>query len=92
MRPIDPGESYGWYTVFGANQPEYLPLPARIDQEGATFTIFDLSLDERKAIMDGARIGLRIATYGSPLQPFHVAVEGTEEWPYETVPTTPEER
>lgn len=83
MKPIDPGDNYGASRVYGANQPEYAPLPARLDSDGGTFTLWELSLDERAAILDGARIGLRLLTFGAPLQPVYLAVEGTEAWPYQ---------
>lgn len=86
MIPVDPGEGIGRLVTYGAGQAEYLPLPARIDHEGGTFTVWSLSLEERAAILDGARIGLRLLTFGQPLQPIHLAVEGTADWPYETVP------
>lgn len=85
MTPVDPGENYGEFRVYGANQPEYTPLPARLDSDGATLTLWNLSLDERAAILDGARIGLRLLTFGNPVQPVYLAVEGTEGWPYQEV-------
>ena len=86
MQPIDPGEQYGAARVYAANQPEYNPLVSRIDAEGATFTLWELSEDERRAILDGARIGLRMQTFGGPLQPVYLAVEGTVDWPYDHQP------
>lgn len=83
MIPVDPGEQYGALIIYGAVQPVYNPLPARRDGEGGTFTVWSLSLEERQAILDGARIGLRLMTFGQPLQPVYLAVEGTEGWPYQ---------
>lgn len=86
MIPIDPGEDIGRLVVYAATQPEYAPLIARVDQEGGTFTLWTLTLEERQAILDGARIGLRILTFGHPLQPIHLAIEGISDWPYEVAP------
>lgn len=86
MKPIDPGEHIGRLVLYGAGQEEYESLPARVDQEGATFTKWSLSPEERQAILDGARVGLRILTFGNPLQPVYLAIEGTDAWPYEEVP------
>lgn len=83
MKPVDPGERYGREVVYGASQPEYEPLPSRIDNEGGSFTLWELSEEERRAIIDGGHIGLRVLTFGQPLQPVYLAVEGTEGWPYE---------
>lgn len=91
MKPIDPGEEYGRLVVYGADQPEYLPLPSRVTDDGlaAAFTLWELSFDERQAILDGARIGLQILTFGRAMQPVYLAVEGTEGWPYEPPQAAP---
>lgn len=86
MHPIDPGEGIGKPVTYGAGQPDYNALVARVDSDGAIFTLWQLSEAERGAILDGARIGLRILTFGRPLQPVYLAVEGTDGWPYEAVP------
>ena len=79
MKPVDPGDDYGDLVVYGAHQPEYLSLPSRVF-EGLSFTLWELSFEERQAILDGARIGLRMMTFGQPLQPVYLAVEGTDDW------------
>lgn len=85
MIPVDPGEEFGQLVVYGRDQPEYNPLPSRVDSEGGSFTLWELSLEERQAILDGARLGLRLLTFGQPLQPVYLAIEGTERWPYTRV-------
>ena len=82
MKPVDPGEEYGRLVTYGSGQPEYEPLPARVDHEGGTFTIWELSEDDLAAIRSGARVGLRLLTFGLPLQPLYLAVESTAAWPY----------
>lgn len=86
MIPIDIGEKYGVRRVYAANQPPYQPLVTNVDQEGGVFSVWQLTLEERQAILDGARIGLRMLTFGQPLQPINLSVEGTPDWPYEEVP------
>ena len=82
MKPSDPGAEYGESRIYGALQPQYEPLPARVDEEQGTLTKWELSLDERRAILDGAKVGLRVLTFGQPLQPVYLFVEGTDGDPY----------
>lgn len=77
MKPIDP-ELEGYPTVvFAEDQPEYEPLPAAI-VGNALYTKWQLTENERRAIMDGARVDLLIWTCGRPLQPVVLQVEGVE--------------
>ena len=85
MNPIDPGEQYGQLKVYGAGQPEYTPLPTRVDDESAALSKWELSLEERRALMDGARVCLRHLTFGQALQPVYLFIEGTEGDPYGAV-------
>lgn len=86
MQPIDPGEDKGELVTYGAGQAEYEPLPSRVglDYDGnvASLTLWQLSEDERRAILDGARLGLRVLTFGRPLQPVYLYIEGTERDPF----------
>ena len=86
MIPIDPGEDYGELRVYGTGQLEYLPLPCRVDAERASVTKWQLSENERRAILDGAKVGLRILTFGYALQPVYLWIEGTEGDPYRLLP------
>lgn len=83
MKPIDPGERYGQEIIYAKNQPEYLSLPARIDKDGGTFTLWELSWRERLAALTFGKLSLRILTFGHPLSPMHLGFKGTMEWPYE---------
>lgn len=77
MKAIEPlGE--GALVVYAANQPEYDPLPARRLPDGTLRTRWQPDAIERRAILDGACIELEILTFGNPLQPVRLAVEGTE--------------
>ena len=62
-------------VVFGANQPEYKPLPGEI------LTCWDLSPDELKRVQETGKIWLGVLTFGQPLQPVFVAVDKPE--PYD---------
>ncbi|MGE0227778.1 MAG: hypothetical protein AB7I38_11065 [Dehalococcoidia bacterium] len=64
--------------LIGANQPEYEPLPAVMfpGPEGRMVTRWRPSLDERRAIMDGACVELAVMTFNEPLQPVLLGVQG----------------
>jgi hypothetical protein len=66
-------------VVYAANQPQYNPLPALVDAEGTVHTRWQLTEDERRAIMDGACVTLALMTFGDPLQPIRLGVEGIGE-------------
>lgn len=70
-------------VVFGANQPEYKPLPAemRPGQSGEIVTCWELSPDELKQIQETGKIWVSLLTFGQPLQPVLVSVDKPE--PYD---------
>lgn len=70
-------------VVFGANQPEYKPLPAesRGGKSGEILTCWELSPDELKRIQETGKIWLVVLTFGQPMQPVHLSVEKPE--PYD---------
>lgn len=79
MRPIKPPESYGGVEVtFAKDQPEYLQMPARTDGQ-TVVTTWELTAVERAAILAGAPLVLQICTFGQPLQPLSLYVQGIEE-------------
>ena len=63
-------------VVYGADQPEYLPLPGVEVEPGVTLTRWSLTEAERRAITGGAHIDLFLHHFGQPLQPVRVQVEG----------------
>ena len=82
MIPVDPGEEYGTLRTYGANQAEYQPLPSRVYPGGhVVLTKWSLSLDERAAILDGADLYLHVLTFGHPLQPVSLWIEGSDDDP-----------
>jgi len=80
MKPVDlEAEGYENVIVFAKYQPEYEPLPAVQVEPGLVWTKWQLSGAERRAIMDGARVELFVWTFGQPLQPVALKIEGVEE-------------
>ena len=68
----------GANIVFGANQPEYQPLPAEFvgkPKTGQINTCWELSADELKQIQETGKIWVSILTFGQPLQPVLVSVD-----------------
>lgn len=75
MQPIN---FDGANIVFGANQPEYQPLPAECvgkPETGQINTCWELSPDELKQIQETGKIWVSILTFGQPLQPVLVSVD-----------------
>lgn len=87
MKPVTPRSSgRGKPVVFGADQqPQYRPLPALVEErlEGVVDvkTEWELTGTERNAIAHGARLKLSVLTFGKPLQPVLLTVEGVEPEP-----------
>ena len=77
MKPVDlETEGHENVVVFAKDQPQYEPLPAQRQENGVIWTRWQLTEDGRRAIMDGARVDLWVWTFGNPLQPVRLAVEG----------------
>lgn len=80
MKPVEPHQQPGGRrVVFAADQPQYDPLPAVIDSEGVIHTRWQLSADERRAVLDGSCLELMVWTFGQALQPVYLRIEGVEE-------------
>ena len=76
MKPI---EFEGVNVVYGANQPEYIPLPGQRRGEcGELLTCWELTPDEIKKIQETGKIWLSILTFGQPLQPVRLSVDKIE--------------
>lgn len=78
MKPI---KFDGINAVFGANQPEYQPLPAeRVGKPktGQVNTCWELSKDELKQIRETGKIWVSLLTFGQPLQPVLISVDKPE--------------
>lgn len=80
---MEPIKFDGANVVYGANQPEYKPLPAerRPGHSGEIVTCWELSPDELKQIQETGKIWVSLLTFGKPLQPVLVSVYKPE--PYD---------
>lgn len=66
MKPINfPGSN----VVFGANQPEYLPLPALKLPDGEVITCWELTDEDVENIQKNRKFYLSQLTFNRPLQP-----------------------
>lgn len=75
---MEPIKFDGANVVFGADQPEYKPLPAeRVGkpETGQIITCWSLSPDELKKVQETGQIYVSLLTFGQPLQPVLVAVD-----------------
>jgi hypothetical protein len=75
MEPINFEESD---VIYGENQPEYMPLPAKFGDRklGEIHTCWKLSPEEISEIQKTGVIWLSILTFRNPLQP--VALSATK--------------
>jgi hypothetical protein len=71
MTPIDVSPSRpvaGGAKVYGADQPEYLPLPAWADGHRVV-TRWRLTWRERIVALFGRSLYMEVLTFGQPIQP-----------------------
>jgi len=61
--------------VFAEDQPEYLPLPAYMDEEGLVISCWKPSLKERIKILFKGKIYVSMLTFNHPLQPIRLDTE-----------------
>ena len=74
MKPI---KFEGANVVFGANQPEYIPLPAQVlpGEYGQIITCWELTPEELETVKKTGKIWLSVLTFGQPLQPVLLTAE-----------------
>lgn len=80
MNPVHPSELPGTFPiVFGVNQPEYRPLPARTNHAGRVITEWEISEEEHHAIVAAGperdftlHVRVHQLTANKPLQPIRV--------------------
>jgi hypothetical protein len=81
MLPRDPEKPYGADLVrIAENQPEFLTLPARYTRDGEVYTMWEFTDAEKEAIANGARLHIRVLTFGRLFQPIGLAIEGTPDF------------
>ena len=58
-------------VVYGADQPEYLPLPTcqLVGDETRVISKWELTAEERAKVAAGEPVFIEILTFGKPLQP-----------------------
>ncbi len=78
MKPTNPDGLPGKKIVFAENQPEYIPLPSTVEDAGEVWSRWELTDEERAAVVAGACIELRVSTFGHSLQPLYMRVQGVE--------------
>ena len=71
IKPRKPYPKGSSLVIFGADQPQYLPLPAlRLNDDfGTVRSCWYASLKERIRILLTGRIYLELLTYDRPIQP-----------------------
>lgn len=79
MKPISPVVAgfEKFETVYGADQPEFIPLPAlrTSTAEAVIFSRWRLSWRERLRVLCRGDVFLLVMTFGNPLQPTLVSTE-----------------
>jgi len=75
MRPI---EFPGCNAIFGADQPEYMPLPAYRSPQGEVTACWQLTDDERAEVARTGQVFVTLLSGSRPLTPHYVAVVGPE--------------
>lgn len=75
MKPI---EFDGMNCVYGANQPEYMPLPAKVGPNGEVLTCWQLTPEDLKKINETGVIWLSMLTFKQALQPVLLSVDKIE--------------
>lgn len=78
MIPIDPNITGLELRVYAKDQPEYLPLPSRVDSSGTVVTCWKLSLGERLKILFRGTFYLTLLTFNRPLQPIRCSIDAPE--------------
>lgn len=81
---MEPINFKGANVVYGANQPEYIPLPAEKwpGNHGGIVTCWKLSPEELARVKETGVIWLSMLTFNRPLQPVLLSVDKPE--PYDS--------
>lgn len=79
---MEPIKFDGANVIYGANQPECIPLPAFRKENGEIWTCWKLSPEDLKQIQETGVIWLSMLTFNQPLQPVLLSPD----FPYKTEP------
>jgi hypothetical protein len=73
---MEPIKFKGANVVYGAEQPEYQPLPAQQvpGPSGQIITCWEMSPAEIEMVQETGKIWLSMLTFHQPLQPVHLSV------------------
>lgn len=82
MYPIDPrlidkSLDQFRFVEIAKDQPEYLPLPARVDN-GKVITCWKFTFKERLKILFTGSLFLSLFTFGNPLQPIRFDLDNPD--------------
>lgn len=73
---MEPIKFDGANVVYGAEQPEYIPLPAqRNPKTGVVLSCWKLTPQELKKIQETGVIWVEMLTFNQPLQPIRLDCE-----------------
>lgn len=73
---MEPCKFDGANVVFGAAQPEYIPLPAQVNpKSGVVLTCWKLTPEEVKKVQETGVIWVEMLTFNQPLQPIRLDVD-----------------
>jgi len=78
MTPIDPDIKELEIRIYAKDQPEYLPLPSRVDRNGVVITCWKLTWRERLTILLRGTFFLTLLTFNHPLQPIQCSIDKPE--------------
>lgn len=65
-------------AIYGADQPEYKPLPALQTADGYVVMCFQMTEEEKKRIAETGEIWISLLTGGRALQPIYVTTDPEE--------------
>jgi hypothetical protein len=78
MLPVDPMIEGLELRIYAKDQPEYLPLPSRVDANGTVVTCWKLTWRERLTTLFRGTFYLTLLTFNRPLQPIRCSIDKPE--------------
>jgi hypothetical protein len=74
MTPFDTKTPGLKLRLYAKDQPEYIPLPARADEDGRIITGWKLTWRDRLTLFVRGKLYLQVLTFNKPLQPVRLDV------------------